>query len=342
MWLTAHAGFAATVALAVSVVLGMYLRFDLVMATDFPVNDGGLFYLMTRELQHAHYVLPAFTSYNSAHIPFAYPPLGFYLAGLLSDATRWPLLDVVRVLPAVISTLTIIAFYLLAGATLRSRLEVAAATFAFAMLPRTFLWFIMGGGLARAPGFLFAILMLHRAYLLYTRGAMRSVVLTTIFASLTVLSHAENAWFAVYSGALLLLVSGRSRRAVAHSLIVIVGVVVLTAPWWASVLSRHGLTPFLAVRSGGGYDFFSWKPIKTLNFADEPYLTLFSVLGVLGAFVALAQKRWVFPDLAAGRLASQSSQSCYLCDGTARATRWDCDREPRGARCSCRIMVGHR
>ncbi|MGI9089849.1 MAG: hypothetical protein ACR2GG_01960 [Gemmatimonadaceae bacterium] len=162
-WLTVRTRNAFLAALIVTFVLGLYLRFFLVIPADFPLNDGGLFYLMTQELQRAHYVLPAFTSYNSEHIPFAYPPLGFYLAGFISDATGWALIDVVRVLPAVISTLTIPAFYLLSRAMLRSRLEVLAATFAFAMLQRTFGWFIMGGGLTRAPGLLFAILMLHQA-----------------------------------------------------------------------------------------------------------------------------------------------------------------------------------
>lgn len=47
--------------LATAMMLGIYLRFMLVARTDFPLNDGGLFYLMTRELMDAGFRLPAFT-----------------------------------------------------------------------------------------------------------------------------------------------------------------------------------------------------------------------------------------------------------------------------------------
>lgn len=70
-----------------AVTLGLILRLLPALSADFPLNDGGLFYLMTRELQGAHYALPVYTSYNSAQIPFAYPPLAFYIAGRFKRTT---------------------------------------------------------------------------------------------------------------------------------------------------------------------------------------------------------------------------------------------------------------
>ncbi len=54
------------------------------------VNDGGFFFSMTRDLEASNFRIPAFTTYNGGHIPFAYPPLGFYLAAILDrvDALR--------------------------------------------------------------------------------------------------------------------------------------------------------------------------------------------------------------------------------------------------------------
>jgi hypothetical protein len=295
-WVDAAGGWAPALALVAALAFGTYLRFALVARADFPLNDGGLFYLMTEELRRAHYVLPAFTSYNGAGIPFAYPPLGFYLAGLLCDLTGAPLVEVMRLLPALFSTLTIPAFYLLAHALLGSRRQAAVATFAFALLPRTFLWFVMGGGLTRAPGFFFGILMLQQAYLMYTRGRRRFVVSTAVLGALAVLSHAENSWFAAYSAILLFLFHGRDRRGVLHSLAVVAGVLALSAPWWGTVIARHGLTPLAAVVSGGGgYAFFKWLPIKTFQVTDESYLPVFGVLGLLGAFASLAARRFFVP-----------------------------------------------
>jgi hypothetical protein len=294
-WLATWEARAVTAGLAVALLVGVYLRFWLVASADFPVNDGGLFYVMTEELRHAHYAIPAYTSYNAAGIPFAYPPLGFYVAGFIADVTGSSLFSVMRLLPAVISTLTIIAFFALSSALLGSRIEGVIATFAFAVLPRTFLWFVMGGGLTRAPGLLFAVLMFHQAYLMYTRQRPSFIVTTTLCGALVVLSHGENAWFSVYTTALLLLFYGRNRRGVMHSVVVVLGVIVLTAPWWATVLHWHGPRVFLAGGEGGGYDNFSWFPLRTFLVSDEPYLPVIAALGLMGVFVCVAQRTLFLP-----------------------------------------------
>ena len=61
-----------------------------ILASDFPINDGGIFFVMAGELSDAHLALPAETTYNNAHIPFAYPPLGLYVAAALHFATGCP------------------------------------------------------------------------------------------------------------------------------------------------------------------------------------------------------------------------------------------------------------
>ena len=51
------------IACVAAIALGCAIRARPVLLTDFPLNDGGLFFQMTQELQRAHYRLPAFTSY---------------------------------------------------------------------------------------------------------------------------------------------------------------------------------------------------------------------------------------------------------------------------------------
>ena len=67
-----------------SVLFGAWVRFLPTLETDTPINDGGMFYVMIADLRANHILLPAFTSYNHLSIPFAYPPLSFYVAGLIS------------------------------------------------------------------------------------------------------------------------------------------------------------------------------------------------------------------------------------------------------------------
>src|SRR5689334_7736814 len=87
------------IALAAAVLVGVGVRAFHVLHFDFPLNDGGLFYQMARDLQNNGYKLPSETTYNSAHIPFGYPPLGMYLAALLDDITPFSLMDMFRIIP---------------------------------------------------------------------------------------------------------------------------------------------------------------------------------------------------------------------------------------------------
>src|SRR3954468_24754441 len=140
------------VALALAVALGIAVRAYHVLSQDFPLNDGGLFFAMVRDLQAAHYHLPAFTSYNDAGIPYGYSPLGFYLAGLLDDLTPLTLIDLFRWLPLTVSALTVVAFAWLARGLLSSRAAVVVSVLAFSLVPRSFIWMLMGGGLTRSLG----------------------------------------------------------------------------------------------------------------------------------------------------------------------------------------------
>ena len=94
--------------------LAFLVRFAPLSAAAFPLNDGGLFAAMIEDLRANSYVPPAFTSYNGGEIPFAYPPLGFYLAALLSELPGIGTLRTLQVLPLVASTLTVAAVYPLA------------------------------------------------------------------------------------------------------------------------------------------------------------------------------------------------------------------------------------
>ncbi len=246
--------YAAILAPACAIALGALARLSHVLRSDFPIGDGGLFYLMIQELQGNHYRLPAHTAYNAAGIPFAYPPLGLYLTGLVAGLTGQPLIEVMRFLPVAFNLLTIPAFIGLSRAMLPSKAAANWAGLAFALLPYSFFWWFMGGGVTRAPGFLFAVLALWSGYLLYTRRQARYIWPTMAAAGCTVLSHPPMAFFLAYSLGFFLLAYGLHRQGVLHSLLVAGGTLMLSAPWWATAIARYGVAPLLdaggTVRSG--------------------------------------------------------------------------------------------
>jgi len=291
-----------SIALAVAVALGIAVRSFHVLSQDFPLNDGGLFFAMVRDLQAAHYHLPAFTSYNGAGIPYAYSPLGFYLAGLLDDWTPLTLTDVFRWQPLITSALIVVAFAWLARALLASRWAVVAAVVAFGLLPRSFIWTLMGGGVTRSLGFLFALVTLRLLYALYTERRWSYVPLVALTAALAVVSHLGTAPFVAFSGLLFLLAFGRNRQAVLASLVAAAGSALLSAPWWATVIQTHGLGPFLAASATGGSIFRSLSLADTISTlaqlglgTGESVLALIGMLGALGFFFALSMGDWLLP-----------------------------------------------
>jgi hypothetical protein len=282
--------------------IAAFIRLVTPVAADFPLNDGALFYQMAAELAANDFRLPEYTRYNQEGIPYAYSPLGFYLAALVPVLLPVELIDVFRVLPAVVSVLCVVAFYLLARDLVSSRAIVTAAVVTFAVLPRSFLWLIMGGGLTRSLGFLFAILTLWQLHRSYTRRAWRHVALTTVFASLTVLSHLGTSPFVAFSAILFFAFYGRHRFGLGATAVVGIGTIVLTAPWWATIAATHGLAPFVAAGATGGTVFSrSARGLVLGKLAylglgtAEPLFPLIGALAIIGGLASFTRRGAFLP-----------------------------------------------
>jgi hypothetical protein len=280
--------------LLLALLFGTFVRVLPVLQAGFPLNDGGLFYTMTSDLQAAHYTLPVVSSYNNLGIPYAYPPLPFYLAAFLLNITGLSLLEIVRWLPVVFSVLTLPAFFLLAQALLEDSLKAALATLIFALLPRAYEWVIMGGGVTRSPAGLFLILMAWGAYRLFREGGWKYILVTTLSAALIILTHPERALHAAATAAILWLYFGRSRKGVKQAAIVAGGVLALTAPWWITALAHYGWAPFALAFQSGGQRWLFWSPLLLLNFTDES-IALVALLAVVGFAACLLRKKTFLP-----------------------------------------------
>ncbi len=124
-----------TIFAALMAVFTLILRWSAALSTSFPLNDGGLFYRMILDLQANHFILPSYTTYNNAEIPFAYPPFGLYFSGLISSGFHIDLLTLTRILPSVVNAIASGAFYFLARRILTKQETALAATFAFIFIP---------------------------------------------------------------------------------------------------------------------------------------------------------------------------------------------------------------
>ncbi len=277
-----------------AMLFGIVVRFYPAIANGFPLNDGGMFFTMVQDLKANRFALPYFTTYNHADIPFAYPPFGFYIAALLSSLIPDSDLAIFLYLPAVINSLSILVFYLFAKETLNSRTSASLATLIYALSPRAFVWQIMGGGITRAFGMLFLLLMLWQAVLLFRNPRRRHLLLTILFGAGAVTSHPQTALHAALGGFLLFLFFGLNKRGVISALFTGIGVALLSSAWWGTVLARHGVEPFISAgqTSQRTLEFYgiALQLHSPLNVPAIPYLILFYI----GLALSIRSKNFLF------------------------------------------------
>jgi len=286
----------SVISLLLITVVGGFIRIVHVINLDFPLNDGGFFYQMIIDLQDAFFVLPDFTTYNQNNIPYVYPPLGFYIGSSISTVFKFPILDIIRILPGFISILTIPAIYRLSKKFLKTETEVIAATFVFTFLPTSFDWLIVGGGLTRSFGYLFAILTISEVYDLFTTDNKRKILSSVLFASLTILSHPGTAWFAFYcTGIILIFNIKRYNRWLVKSIIVILGIILVTSPWWFTITSRHGFSVLLSPFQTEAISLSTLLTPLTFLFTNEPLLDLLAFCGLLGVIISLKNRSFFLP-----------------------------------------------
>lgn len=281
--------------LAVAILLGLAVRLPFVLNTDFPLNDGGLFFTMVRELQANHFRLPLFTSYNGANIPFAYPPLAFYLAGILQSLTQWNLLSIFRFMPFFLNLLCIPAFYSLALAFFPKRPIAGWAVIFFALLPRSFQWLIMGGGLTRALGFFFSILAIRYIYLLFRCHKQRNLLFAAAFSGFTALSHPEMVYFVACTASIFCVLFVRDLRNFWNAVLLAVGTALVAALWWVPVLYYHGIAPLMSASLHGTLLYNGLQILLVHGPSSEQFVPLSTLLALLGMIESVARKKALIP-----------------------------------------------
>ena len=276
-------------------IFGAWLRLFIPAIAGFPVNDGGLFYVMIRAIQQHGFQLPPYVHYNGIEIPFAYPPLGFYLGAALSNVFHVDATQILRWAPATILILSIPAFYFLSRTLLGTEFKAGLATLVFAFTPRAITWQIMGGGLTRSLGLFLMLLALTSIYRLFINRDRRDLLLATLLSTLLSLSHPEAALQTIGLALLFWLFAGRDRQRTLLALYVALGTVAGSGLWWIPTLFRLGPEPFLAAAQTGAHSTLGILYPFFALITDEPLMTFIAVLGLLGFVICLAKKQYLLP-----------------------------------------------
>lgn len=283
-------------ALAAVVVVGMVLRAVPVLANGFPLNDGGLFLVMINAVIAGGPALPETVTYNGTVLPFAYPPLAFYLTAGFMKVTGVSGVSALEIIPVTLSVATIPVAFLLFKRLFDTQFRAVIATGAFAIIPRSYDWQVGGGGVTRALGLLAALAAIVVAIDMYRVGGRRRVWAAGALMAVTALAHPQAA---VFTGTSLLLLVPFSAPSIRTGLVRfleagVVGAIII-APWLVTVISRHGVRTLLGAAQTGGSIWDSLGSVASLRISDGPFEVL-GVLGVFGLFVALINRCWLLPS----------------------------------------------
>ncbi|MCZ2127158.1 MAG: glycosyltransferase family 39 protein [Anaerolineales bacterium] len=278
--------------LGVALLGGILVRLFPALQSGFPPNDGGMFLSMARDLKVSAYVLPKFTSYNQIQIPYAYPPFGFYLTRVLADLLPISDLDLLRFVPPLTHSLTILALYFLAAEILQSKALGALTSALYALTPGAYSWHVMGGGLTRSFGALFLLLTALFVCRLFQSGEKKFIVWASLFGGLTILSHPEASVQTVAVCLLLWIFFGRSARTFLHATLVAVGAAALSAPWWTTVVAYHGLSPFTTAMQTSYHGTSLLDAYASAIFSYEGFLPILPVLRVVGLIYGIYKRKY--------------------------------------------------
>ena len=267
---------------------GLCLRLFYINRSDFVLNDGGMFYTMIVDLQKNNFSLPLYITYNHSQIPSMYPPLSFYLAAILNEWLHIDHIAILRFLPLFFNILSIPAFYFLALEILHDKKKALLAAAFYAVLPPGYEWLISGGGLTRSPAQLYFILSLYFYLAFLNRQKKIQLFLSILFTSLMMLHHLEYGVLTGLSIALFSIPSMRLKTFVKTMLIFAAGVLLITSPYWVTVLTRHGFSPMLSAFSSGEFNpVTSIARLLSMSFTDETLVNYVNVLAIIGLLYCL-------------------------------------------------------
>lgn len=283
--------------LSIIFLAGFFLRFRYISGAEFPLNDGGLFYQMTRELIRNNFKLPEFSTYNLNDIPFAYPPLGFYVTGLISQTLNVDLLQVFIWFPFISNLLAIPVVYLLTKSLLKKDSSALLATALWTVCLPSFKWLIMGGGVTRSIAYTASFASLYFFVTYLENSKKKNLIYAILLGGITGLSHLEIFWVLCISLFALWFYNKQTplKRAIRDLAIYYLGCILVISPYLITVFSKHGVSPFLAGFGTGGFDMI--KQVFNLilfNFTEEYVFTVIAALALIGLFYRVTQRQYCF------------------------------------------------
>lgn len=286
----------------VIILIGAVVRLTHLPFSISDTRSGGLFLAFAREIADNSYLIPAnIPNYTDGGLPFAYPPLSFYLEAMLAYGAGIPEHVVVNALPPALAVVSLPSFHVLTGAMRLPSDARLLSLFVFAVSWAAFEHQVESGGLAEAAGTL-TLIWLAIAFV-WLKEAPNTIgrwhILTGLTLGMCVMASPGSA----YASILIAAIFSTYHLAVTRDFRAVIGVaavcLLVSIPYWVPVLLHHG--PGVITTSLGGQHGDSWllgSLMRLLSFpvlwsAPQAFAAKIAVVAGMG-HEALKRRWWIF------------------------------------------------
>jgi len=258
-----------------------------------PIASAGLYAQAARQIAESNFQLPQqIHFYGPGDVPFAYPPLAFYVMALF---LKLGVSDIIylRFVPPVLTLASLLGIYLLAKRLTGSSYAAAAALAICAVSPSLYGAHAWSSGAVRAMAFLFMLCALIIWDMAAARKGRLFPALAGVLFGLVALTHLFYALFlALWLGCWIL--AHPRWPVIRRGLVCVVTASLIAGPWLLVMISRYGTAPLmhafvshdnaaLADVLSGAQSLYVWIAGHLGEITAAPLEVPLVALGILGA-----------------------------------------------------------
>jgi len=284
--------------LLLALCLAAFVHVAYLRSHQFPALLGGLFLEMAATVAESGTLPTTIHRFTTDGIPFAYPPLGFYVMAVFLKLG----VDGVQLLrfgaPMILLGIVAMMYHLTVVLTDSPETGLVAGIVTGTHVSLN-VYLLGASGFVRGLGFLCMLVAMLGAYQYYANGGgRRALAIATLGWGLVVLTHPVHAAAAGAGVAMAWAVWDRTPRGLAIGAGVAVGGLVIASPWWLTVVSNHGPEIFFAGAGSQGSFNNSFSDLQELVawFWDGgDVLNWPAVFAVVGAATLVVRGEWHQP-----------------------------------------------
>jgi len=266
-----------------------------------PYKLGALYYEFALQIIQNGFKIPNLIPYFSdGGMPFAYPPLPFYLEAVIIKLFNPDKFLLVNVLPPILLVISLFTFIILAKTIFpNNRLAQIFSLLIFAILPNAYIEQTLAAGVAEAFGTVILILILI-VIVKSKFDNIRDYLFIGCMGGICIMSSPGTAYAMVYLyfSLIVLMISKKIpfKKALIGLMLAGITTVIVSLPYFIPVIKNHTLAVFTQSFVGQhGSDSLITQLKYTFSFQYLTLDNLFFIIGIIGFFILLRQNKPLIP-----------------------------------------------